>query len=134
MIGLGLASSHAPGMFCPKEVWPKVYAAIPEYMKGSQPHTAKLETEAVIETYIARIDAAFEELRRHIEEYRPDALIVIGDDQDDMFTASNNPAICVYTGDEIWGSSLPRLCCWPCSAFIAPCSVVRRRAATASPM
>ncbi len=107
MIGLGLASSHAPAMFCPKDVWPRVYAAIPDYMKESQPHTAKLETEAVIEGYIRRIDAAFEVLRKHLEDYRPDALIIIGDDQDDMFTAANNPAICVYTGEEIWGASLP---------------------------
>ena len=42
MIGMGIASSHAPAMFCPKEVWPRIYANIPEYMKQSQPHTAKL--------------------------------------------------------------------------------------------
>lgn len=108
MIGLGLASSHAPAMFVPKEVWPRVYAAIPEYMKQSQPHTAKLETEPVIESYIARINKAFEVLRHSIEEYRPDALVMVGDDEGDMFTASNNPAICVYTGEDIWGSSLPR--------------------------
>ena len=43
MLGLGLASSHATGMFCPAEYWETVYAGIPDYMKGSQPHTAKLE-------------------------------------------------------------------------------------------
>jgi hypothetical protein len=107
MIGLGLASSHAPAMFCPKELWPRVYAAIPDYMKDSQPHTARLETPEVIEGYIARIDAAFEVLRREVERYRPDAIVVVGDDQDDMFSAANNPTLAIYTGDEVWGSSTP---------------------------
>ena len=57
----------------------------------------------MIETYIARIDAAFEELRRHIEEYRPDALIVIGDDQDDIEDCSNccNPIHIVTHKDDL---------------------------------
>src|SRR5215469_14320220 len=106
MLGLGLASSHAPAIFCPKEVWPKAYRTnMPDYMLNSQPHTAALETPEVIAGYIKRIDAAFEALRKQIEAFRPDALIVVGDDQRDMFNESNNPAICIYNGKEIWGSS-----------------------------
>ncbi len=30
MLGLGLASSHAPALFCPAEAWPTVYDAIPD--------------------------------------------------------------------------------------------------------
>ena len=89
MIGFGLASSHAPGMFCPPEVWPKVYASIPEYMKQSQPHTALLETPDVIRTLKARIDRAFAVLRGQLHAYRPDALLVIGGDQNDLFAFSN---------------------------------------------
>jgi protocatechuate 4,5-dioxygenase beta chain len=85
MLGLGLASSHAPAMFCPREVWPRVYAAIPDYTRQSQPHTARLETPEVIDSYLARINAAFAVLRARLEAYRPDALIVVGDDQGDMF-------------------------------------------------
>lgn len=107
MIGLGLASSHAPGMFCPPEIWPKVYGAIPEYMKQSQPHTAKLETPEVIRQYVDRIDAAFEVLRAQIEDYKPDAIIFVGDDQEDMFDKRCNPAMCLFTGTEVWGSSVP---------------------------
>jgi hypothetical protein len=106
-IGLGLASSHAPALFCPADVWPRVYSAIPVYTKESQPHTAKLETPEVIAGYIERIEAAFAEMRRYIEDYKPDALVVVGDDQNDMFTSANNPAISVFTGDEVWGSSAP---------------------------
>src|SRR5262245_49034836 len=107
MIGLGIASSHAPAMFCPKEVWPRIYASIPEYTKQSQPHTAKLETEEVIDSYIARINAAIALLARAIEDYRPDAIICIGDDQEDMYDASNSPSIAVFIGKKIWGSAAP---------------------------
>ena len=108
MLGLGLASSHAPAMFCPKEIWPKAYQTIPDYMRNSQPHTAKLETVEVIEGYIKRIDAALATLRNQVEKYRPDAMIVIGDDQRDMFNESNDPAICIYTAESIWGMSQSR--------------------------
>ncbi len=103
MLGLGLASSHAPAIFEPAERWPLVYSAIPEYTKASQPHTAALETPEVIRGYVDRIDAAFEALRRQIEAYRPDAIVVVGDDQGDMFDASYNPTFFIYTGQELWG-------------------------------
>lgn len=107
MIELGLASSHAPAMFCEPEWWPKVYAAIPDYTKESQPYTARLETPEVITQYVKRINAAFDVLRRLVEDYKPDALVVVGDDQGDMFTEANNPAISVFRGDEVWGTSRP---------------------------
>lgn len=109
MLGLGLASSHAPAMWCPKEVWPKAYMTnMPDYMVNSQPHTAALETPDVIAGYIKRIDTAVAALKAQIDAYRPDALIVVGDDQRDMFNESNNPAICIYTGETIWGSAYSR--------------------------
>jgi hypothetical protein len=104
---MGLASSHAPAMFCPVEVWPSAYATIPDYTKGSQPHTAKLETPEVIEGYLRRIDRAFGVLRDRIAAFKPDAIIFIGDDQGDMFNESNIPSFAVFTGPEIWGSTVP---------------------------
>src|SRR4051812_2161334 len=107
MIGLGLASSHAPAIFCPKEVWPEVYAAIPDYMKNSQPESAKRETPEVIDGYIARVNTAFAALRRELTDFKPDALIIVGDDDKHMFDESNMPAISVFTGNEVWGSTSP---------------------------
>lgn len=107
MLGLGLASSHAPAIFCAPEDWPTVYAAIPDYMKGSQPHTAKNETLDVIRSYVARIEKAFAVLRAQLEAYKPDALIIIGDDQGDVFDESNIPSLAVFTGPEVWGQSKP---------------------------
>ena len=107
MLGLGLASSHAPGIFCPVDLWPKVYGAIPDYTKESQPAGAKLETREVLEKYLARINAAFEVLRQQLEAYRPDALIIVGDHHIDLFNNSNMPTLAIFTGDEVWGSSKP---------------------------
>jgi protocatechuate 4,5-dioxygenase beta chain len=108
MLGLGIATSHAPALFSPAEYWPVVYDAIPDYMKESQPHTAKLETPAVIEAQIARIDKAFAAVRQAIAGYAPDAILYVGDDQGDMFNRSNVPAFAVFAGDEIWGATQPR--------------------------
>lgn len=110
MLGLGIASSHAPALFCPPEVWPTVYAAIPDYMKGSQPHTAKNETPEAILKQLDRSEKAFAALRRELEAFKPDALVILGDDQGDMFDESNMPAFSVFTGDSVWGSTVPTYC------------------------
>jgi hypothetical protein len=92
MLGLGLAFSHAPAMFCPAELWPVAYATIPEAMRESQPRAARMETKEVIRGYIERIQNAFATLGAQVKSYRPDALIFIGDDQEDLFNRSNSPA------------------------------------------
>jgi hypothetical protein len=107
MLGLGLASSHAPGMFCPLDIWPRVYGAIPDYTRESQPAAAKLETREVLEKYSIRMNAAFDVLRQQLETYRADALIMIGDHHIDLFNNSNMPTLAVFTGNEVWGSSKP---------------------------
>lgn len=108
MIDLGLALSHAPTIFAPVELWPKAYATMPEAMKTAQPPAAKLETMDVLRGYYARVHAAYAALRTQIETYRPDAIIFVGDDQDDMFNLSNNPAISIFTGAEVWGTTASR--------------------------
>lgn len=108
MIGMGIATSHAPAVFCPAEWWPKVYEGVPEYMRGSQPPTAPLETAEVIEQHVARIESAFQTIRAAVDAFAPDVIVYIGDDQGDMFNDSNNPTLAVFTGEEVWGASLPR--------------------------
>jgi protocatechuate 4,5-dioxygenase beta chain len=84
-------------------MWPKIYSRRPEYTHDSQPHTAKLETPDVIQGYIDRIHVAFATLRQQLEAYQPEALIVIGDDQGDMFDNGLNPTFSIYTGESLWG-------------------------------
>jgi hypothetical protein len=94
-------------MFVPQEMLPKVYAAIPEYTKASQPERAKGETAEVLAAAMARVDRAFAAIRTQLEAYRPDALIVVGDDETEMYSPACRPAIAVFTGPEIWGTTAP---------------------------
>jgi protocatechuate 4,5-dioxygenase beta chain len=103
MLGLGLASSHAPAMFEQPDLWPKIYSAIPEYTKQSQPHSAVLETPEIIQEYRRRIDRAFETLQKQVISYRPDAVVIVGDDQRQLFDARFNPTFYIFTGEKAWG-------------------------------
>ncbi|HTY79657.1 MAG TPA: hypothetical protein VMI34_17665 [Candidatus Bathyarchaeia archaeon] len=108
MLGLGMASSHAPMMFQKAQYWPRVVERIPAEAREHLPVSARTEiaTPAIIDGHIRRIEAAFATLRGQLQAYRPDALLMIGDDQGDMFDEGNNPTFSIYTGDEpIWGRS-----------------------------
>jgi protocatechuate 4,5-dioxygenase beta chain len=66
----------------------------------------EIATPSIIEGHIQKIEAAFAVLRDQVKAYRPDVLVMIGDDQGDMFDDANNPTFSIYTGDEpIWGRS-----------------------------
>src|SRR5262245_64821059 len=97
MLGLGMASSHAPMMFQKAQYWPRMVERIPAEAREHLPHSARVElaTPAVIDEYIQRIEAAFATLRGELRALRPDAPIMIGDDQGDMFDAANKPTFAI---------------------------------------
>ena len=106
MLGLGLASSHAPGMWRAPEDWPRILERMSPEARSHLPHTARIELDSLElrQAHYKRLHAAFGVLREQFEAYRPDALVMIGDDQGDMFDDANNPTFSIYTGEErIWG-------------------------------
>ncbi len=108
MLGMGMASSHAPMMFQKAQYWPRMLERIPKEAREHLPGSARVElaTPSIIESHIQRLEAAFATLRAQLRAYRPDALVMIGDDQGDVFDKANNPTFAVYTGDEpVWGRS-----------------------------
>ena len=108
MLGMGMASSHAPMMFQKAQYWPRVVDRLPKEALEHLPHSMRVEmaTPAIIEGHIQKIEAAFAVLREQLQAYRPDALVMIGDDQGDMFDDANNPTFSIYTGEEaVWGRS-----------------------------
>jgi Catalytic LigB subunit of aromatic ring-opening dioxygenase len=108
MLGLGMASSHAPMMFQKAQYWPRVMERLNREAREQLPKSAREEiaTPAIIDEKVQRIEAALAVLRGQLRAYRPDALIMIGDDQGDLFDDVNNPTFSVYTGNEpIWGLS-----------------------------
>lgn len=106
MIGLGLACSHAAGMFRPPEHWqkwmvervaPGVFERYPEAAKQRD------SLEYCTELY-ERIHRGFDDMRRAVAEYQPDVIVFVGDDQGDLFNLSNNPTLAIYIGEEeMWG-------------------------------
>src|SRR5690348_10335297 len=102
-LGLGLASSHAPSMFAPVELWPDIY----RFLAGETPPPPELqaETSEVLSGYVKRIEHGFKALRRQLEAYKPDALIIVGDDQNEVFGPAFNAQLAVYLGDGVSGST-----------------------------
>jgi protocatechuate 4,5-dioxygenase beta chain len=90
-------------MFKPINRWPIVYKALVGDVP--QPLAAAAETEEVLAAYAAKNDAAFAALKQQLDDYQPDAILVIGDDQGSIFPTSLVPQLFIYTGDEISGGS-----------------------------
>ena len=105
MLGLGLASTHV-GMTETPESWRAGFERRLERwpeLRESLPLQLKQETDEVMEDYQRRVAAAFKVLRQQVETYEPDAIILVGDDQHEIFDHSNVPALAILTGEELWG-------------------------------
>lgn len=100
---LGLASSHAPSLFAPAELWPAIHKGLSREVP--QPRELKDETPEVINGWIKRIGAAFDTFRAVIAEHRLDAMIIVGDDQSEVFSDACNPGIAIYAGAQVSGST-----------------------------
>jgi len=102
-IVLGMASSHAPSMFVDGEHWPTIHRGL--VREVPQPREVAQETPEVVEGYVRRIRAGFVALRAKLEEARPDALILVGDDQDEVFSRAIMPAFAMFIGEEAEGTA-----------------------------
>ncbi len=100
---LGLATSHAPSMFAPAEQWPQLYATLTGDVP--QPLEAQAETPDVIASYVRRIRQAFGTLRDRLETYRPDAIIIVGDDQREVFSKACTPQLALLIADQVAGTT-----------------------------
>ena len=102
-IGLGLASSHVPNMFVPPEKWHIRYEMRTRHVP--QPPTAKQETLEVLRGYSSRMASAFGVLRRQLHEYQPSAIIMVSDDQGEVFDReAGMPTIAIHTGESSSGT------------------------------
>src|SRR2546428_9500712 len=100
-IGLGLASSHAPGMYTPKDQLQasvKMVNGWASSMGALLPSAFTRMTQADLESHWQRFRNAHAALRKQIEAFKPDALIIVGGDQSEMFDNSNKANMMLYTG------------------------------------
>src|SRR5689334_4603969 len=82
-----LAVSHAPSMFRGVEHWSVIHRVLTGNVP--QPMEIEKETPAVLRNYIDRINSGFSALQRELERFKPDVLLVVGDDQAEVFTEAN---------------------------------------------
>ena len=100
-IEFGLASSHAPSLIAPVDLWPSIYQRLTR--TTPQPPEAAEETTEVITDYVERIDVSFATLKEKLAQYGAELLIIVGGDQTEMFDRSNVPNLMIYTGEVAWG-------------------------------
>jgi protocatechuate 4,5-dioxygenase beta chain len=98
-----LATSHAPSMFVPAEMWPKVHAGLVKAVP--QPPEVAAETPAVLEDYVKRIGKAFGTLKSLLQAAEPDAVIIVGDDQNEVFSKAQVPAYAIFLGEQASGTT-----------------------------
>jgi aromatic ring-opening dioxygenase catalytic subunit (LigB family) len=102
-----VASSHAFAV-TPPEKWDElrernrnVYAQRQNVPVPPPHERLGQESWSDIQTRYGRVRDGLIELKRIIEESKPDALIVVGDDQNENFTSQNVPQFAIYTGPEV---------------------------------
>ena len=106
MLVLGAATSHAPGILLPVEHWPVAYERMTRDVP--QPLSAAKEDEEALVEAKARIEDALQRLRAAIVAAEPDVVIVVGDDQNEVFGAPVNPTLAIYCGADAEGHTLPK--------------------------
>lgn len=119
---LGIGTSHTPMLFTPPDEWheyesrdrsaelldhqgrSRSYEELEASMSTSGPGSASL-SEALTREGRARAfqtcQRALDRLARALEETAPDSVLVVGDDQKELFRDDNLPAILVYWGETL---------------------------------
>jgi hypothetical protein len=115
-IVLGIGTSHTPMLNLAPEEWPR-FAELdrvrPHFHKDGRPATYEdllaladpaIEAELTPARFAAKhaaATAALATLADLVRRAELDAMIVVGDDQDEVFHAANMPAVLIYHGDTI---------------------------------
>jgi protocatechuate 4,5-dioxygenase beta chain len=89
-------------MFVGPEHWPAVHQSLVRDVP--QPSELAQETPAVIEGYVQRVKQGFATLRGQLEAAKLDAVFVIGDDQNELFSNALIPCFAIFVGTEAEGT------------------------------
>ena len=116
-IVFGLATSHTPMLNAEPEDWLSNFQTLDqtrahrdkdgnsvtydELLAKADPRAGAVLNQAAVAERHARAQAGLQRVRDRLAAARLDALIVIGDDQNEMFGTNNLPAILIYYGPTI---------------------------------
>ena len=117
---LGLGLSHYPGPVVPTEFWPQQLrinvekGRIPREIYEDRatwpaPMLAEWGTDdgrAAAERHYERLIGGFREIRKRLDEFAPDIIVVWGDDQYENFREDCVPPFCLYIFDELASTPL----------------------------
>jgi hypothetical protein len=114
---LGIGTSHTPMLNAPPEDWPRFYerdskrtnlldteGRLTSYDEQLKHAPAGISAEIAPERMQARhaaVEGAMARLGDYLREARLDTLIVVGDDQDELYHPENMPGMLVYYGESI---------------------------------
>ncbi len=115
---LGVGSSHTPQMSTSAEFWAQhaardaasrtllgadgCYHDYGELLAGADPAVAAELEPAVWQEKFDRAQRRVGQLAAALADARPDVVVVVGDDQRELFGADGTPAIGLFTGDQLW--------------------------------
>jgi hypothetical protein len=116
-IVLGIGTSHTPMLALTSEQWahraavdmanPKLNLSdgrrltYPELLAEVGPRYQEVVTADVLGGKEAICEAALERLADELEAAAPDVVVIVGDDQGELFRSVNQPAIAIFHGAEI---------------------------------
>jgi catalytic LigB subunit of aromatic ring-opening dioxygenase len=114
---LGIGTSHTPMLNAPPEDWPRFYerdskrtnlldtegrlTSYEEQLKHAPPGITDQITPERMKARHQAVEGAMARLGDFLREAKLDALIVVGDDQDELYHADNMPGMLVYYGETI---------------------------------
>jgi hypothetical protein len=120
---LGVGCSHGPGIIGPPETLTEIYIKLnlasdltPAHMKDPRNWPAKMREEwaddegmAFARAYQAKLQPAYREARAAIDDFRPDFVLIFGDDQYEVFQEDLIPPFAIFAIDEVvcGGSGAP---------------------------
>ena len=103
---LGLGCSHAAMILNPPEEWVNMRKGIYSPVAGYRAPPAMVQELGDDEGLThdkknqKRITDAFEVLRKKLHDWKPDVVMIVGDDQAENFKRENLPTFCLYTGSQ----------------------------------
>jgi 3-O-methylgallate 3,4-dioxygenase len=106
-IVMGLGTSHGSQVSLTPEWWGKhgeldrKRTPYEELIRGGRTDIQDQLTEDVWQRKYESVQAAVARLGEVLRESAPDCLIVVGDDQAELFSESSMPAIAIFWGDEV---------------------------------
>ncbi len=102
-LGLGLAVSHSPLLYRPRDQWEDMY----QKMIGeiNQDPRSEVETPENLDSFRQRVEGSFDQLHAMLDDYRPAAVVIVMSDTGRVFSDAHVPQLSVLVGEEIWGTT-----------------------------